>query len=351
MKQKILGLTATAVVGSSLFASAAAAESVVVKNGDTLWSLSRQYDTSVGKIKDANDLSNDFLKIGQVLELPNLNKPIPTSNQQTIPTVTPEVATTTTTKAVTYVVKSGDSLWVIAKSTNTTVNELKKLNGLKNDLIRVGQNLIVKHTTTTTKETEIIPVETPVSSSPSKAESSYSVKAGDSLWKIANQFNITVAELKVSNKLTSDVIKVGQVLKISGEIPTPEVPKNTVETKPASKIDTMINEAKALIGTPYVWAGNTPLGFDCSGYIYYVLNKVTSVSRLSTAGYWGIMKPVTAPSIGDFVFFTTYKEGPSHMGIYLGNNEFIHSSSSGVTISSLTNSYWQKRYLGAKRFS
>ncbi|MBM7602157.1 LysM repeat protein [Metabacillus crassostreae] len=350
MKQKILGLTATAVVGSSLFASAAAAGNVVVKSGDTLWSLSRQYDTSVGEIKNANGLSNDFLRIGQVLELPNSTSQIPKSNQQAAPTVTPKVSTTTT-KAVTYVVKSGDSLWVIARATNTTVSELKKLNGLKNDLIRVGQKLIVKQaTTTTTKETETIPVTTPVSSTPSQA-SSYSVKAGDSLWKIANQFNITVAELKVSNKLTSDVIKVGQVLKISGEIPNSEVPKNTVETKPASKIDTMIKEAKALIGTPYVWAGNTPLGFDCSGYIYYVLNKVTSVSRLSTAGYWGIMKPVTAPSIGDFVFFTTYKEGPSHMGIYLGNNEFIHSSSSGVTISSLTNSYWQKRYLGAKRYS
>ncbi|TXC93146.1 LysM peptidoglycan-binding domain-containing protein [Metabacillus litoralis] len=351
MKQKILGLTATAVVGSSLFASAAAAESVVVKSGDTLWSLSRQYDTSVGLIKNANGLSNDFLKIGQVLELPNTNSQIPKSNQQTASTVTPKVSTTTT-KAVTYVVKSGDSLWVIARATNTTVSELKKLNGLKNDLIRVGQKLIVKQaTTTTTKETETIPVTTPVSSKPSQAESSYSVKAGDSLWKIANQFNITVAELKVSNKLTSDVIRVGQVLKISGETSIPEAPKNTVETKPTSKVDTMINEAKALIGTPYVWAGNTPLGFDCSGYIYYVLNKVTSVSRLSTAGYWGIMKPVAAPSIGDFVFFTTYKEGPSHMGIYLGNNEFIHSSSSGVTISSLTNTYWQKRYLGAKRFS
>ena len=153
-----------------------------VKSGDTLWSLSRQYDTSVGDIKNANGLSNDFLRIGQVLELPDSTSQIPKSNQQAAPTVTPKVSTTTT-KAVTYVVKSGDSLWVIARATNTTVSELKKLNGLKNDLIRVGQKLIVKQaTTTTTKETETIPVTTPVSSTPSQA-SSYSVKAGDSLWK------------------------------------------------------------------------------------------------------------------------------------------------------------------------
>ncbi|WP_226666648.1 LysM peptidoglycan-binding domain-containing protein [Metabacillus litoralis] len=346
MKQKILGLTATAVVGSSLFASAAAADSVKVKSGDTLWSLSRQFETSVDKIKSANGLSNDFLKVGQVLELPSTNK------QNTTPVVTPKVetTTTTTTKAVTYVVKSGDSLWVIARANNTSVSELKKLNGLQNDLIRVGQKLVVnKETTTTTKETDKKSVVNPTK--PISSQSSYSVKAGDSLWKVANQFNITVAELKVTNKLTSDTIQIGQVLKITGEIPATDKQTDTVETNPTSKIDIMINEAKALIGTPYVWAGNTPLGFDCSGYIYYVLNKVTSVSRLSTAGYWDLMKPVSNPAVGDFVFFTTYKEGPSHMGIYLGNNEFIHSSSSGVTISQLSNSYWKERYLGAKRFA
>jgi peptidoglycan DL-endopeptidase LytE len=346
MRKKLFGLTATAVVGSSLFASMAAAESVKVKSGDTLWELSNTYNISVNSIKDTNGLTSDFLRIGQVLEIPVVSK-------QT--TSTPVSSTKTTQTQTNYKVKSGDSLWVIARANNTTVNDLKKLNGLTSDLIRVGQNLIVKkvvgETVVNSNSNESI-------KQPTNTNSTYIVKSGDSLWKIANQNNLTVAEIKVVNNLSSDVIRIGQVLKLNGEaMKSPSSVNNSTnknviapETQnSSSKIDTMISEAKSLMGTPYRWAGNTPSGFDCSGFIYYVLNKVTSVSRLSTAGYWDMMTSVSNPSVGDFVYFTTYKAGPSHMGIYLGNNEFIHASSSGVTISNLDNSYWKARYLGAKR--
>ena len=74
MRKKLFGLTATAVVGSSLFASMAAAESVKVKSGDTLWELSNTYNISVNSIKDTNGLTSDFLRIGQVLEIPVVSK-------------------------------------------------------------------------------------------------------------------------------------------------------------------------------------------------------------------------------------------------------------------------------------
>jgi LysM repeat protein len=350
MKQKLIGLTATAVVGSSLFTSFAAADNVKVESGDTLWELSHKYNTSVNTLMSLNGLKSDFLRVGQVLEIPGTTNN-PSSGTPVKSETKPITSTAPKTSTKTHKVKSGDSLWDLARSYGTSVVELKKLNGLKSDMIYVGQNLVVnKSTTESTGNSQTNePVKQP---SPTGTTSSYKVKAGDSLWKIANTYNLTIAEIKVANNLSSDLLRIGQVLKLTGAVNTPTEDKTVAPdtSNSSSKIDKMISEAKALMGTPYRWAGNTPSGFDCSGFIYYVLNKVTSVSRLSTAGYWDMMKSISTPSKGDFVYFTTYKAGPSHMGIYLGNNEFIHASSSGVTISNLDNSYWKQRYLGAKRF-
>ncbi|UAL50379.1 LysM peptidoglycan-binding domain-containing protein [Metabacillus dongyingensis] len=337
MKQKIIGLTASAVIGSTLIGSAASADSITVKKGDSLWKLSREYKTTVETIKLTNKLSKDMIFPGQVLQISRTAKK-PASSVQ-------KPAAPATTSSSTYKVKSGDSLWVIARKHNVSVIELKSLNGLKSDLIRPGQTLKVSKTTGKAPDAE---ASRPTANQP--AASTYKVQLGDYLGKIANQFELTVAELKAMNNLKSDVIYAGQTLKVKGSSAAP--PSKVEDTKPSanSKIDTMIAEAKKHIGVPYRWAGNTPSGFDCSGFMYYVLNKVTSVSRLSTAGYWDIMTPVSSPQKGDFVYFTTYKAGPSHMGIYLGNGEFIHASSSGVTISKLDNSYWKARYLGAKRY-
>ncbi|MGM7724606.1 LysM peptidoglycan-binding domain-containing protein [Metabacillus sp. Hm71] len=350
MKQKLIGLTATAVVSSTLFTSMAAAESIKVKSGDTLWELSRDYNTSVKTLMDLNGLNSSFLRVGQVLEVPGPKKTSSASSSSTSGTTQKKPITSTST----YKVKAGDSLWVISRRYNTSVSELKRLNGLKGDLIYVGQTLVVKKTAGQTAGNSQSSNQAEKPTNSGSSSSTYTVKAGDSLWKIANKFNITIAELKVTNNLKSDFLMIGQVLKVNGEVSKPSTNKSgsqgSQQSSSVSKVDKMISEAKALMGTPYRWGGNTPSGFDCSGFIYYVLNKVTSVSRLSTAGYWDMMKSVSTPSVGDFVYFTTYKAGPSHMGIYLGNNEFIHASSSGVTISNLNNTYWKQRYLGAKRF-
>ncbi|MGM0922251.1 MAG: C40 family peptidase [Bacillota bacterium] len=114
----------------------------------------------------------------------------------------------------------------------------------------------------------------------------------------------------------------------------------------------IVTTAKKYLNVPYVWGGMSPKGFDCSGYINYVFNKSAGKKLPRTVGdiYKQGVK-VSSPQAGDLVFFETYKPGASHAGIYLGNNQFIHSSSSkGVSITSMNNSYWSERYLGAKRY-
>jgi len=113
----------------------------------------------------------------------------------------------------------------------------------------------------------------------------------------------------------------------------------------------IIPQAKSFLGTPYVWGGTNPSGFDCSGFIQYLYAEQDIVIPRTVNEIWNYSTSVSSPSIGDLVFFETYQAGPSHLGIYLGNNEFIHAgTSNGVQISELHGSeYWESRYLGAKR--
>jgi cell wall-associated NlpC family hydrolase len=129
---------------------------------------------------------------------------------------------------------------------------------------------------------------------------------------------------------------------------TPQAAQKPAATA-ASNVQEIVVEAKKYIGTPYLWGGNTPSGFDCSGFVKYVFAKFGDSLPRTTESQWSATTPVNSPSIGDLVFFQTYKPGPSHVGIYLGNNKFISAASSGVTISDMTSSYWGTRYLGARK--
>lgn len=113
----------------------------------------------------------------------------------------------------------------------------------------------------------------------------------------------------------------------------------------------LIKKAKSLLGSPYVWGGTSPSGFDCSGFIQYVYQQENVTIPRTVNEIWNFSSPVSSPSVGDLVFFETYQPGPSHMGIYLGKGNFIHAGSSrGVEISNMNdNNYWKSRYLGAKR--
>ena len=116
--------------------------------------------------------------------------------------------------------------------------------------------------------------------------------------------------------------------------------------------NSIISLSMNYIGVPYVFGGTTPYGFDCSGYVQYVFaNAGISIPRTADVQYeFGTPISTTDLVAGDLVFFSTYTYGASHVGIYLGDNKFIHASSSrGVTIDSLGSSYYSSRYIGARR--
>lgn len=121
----------------------------------------------------------------------------------------------------------------------------------------------------------------------------------------------------------------------------------------ANTSDNVISKAKEHIGVPYRMGGTSPSGFDCSGFIYYVFNQIGMTLPRTAAGQYGAGTSVSKSNLepGDLVFFETYKRGPSHSGIYVGDNQFIHASSSrGIMISSINDPhYWAPRYLGARR--
>lgn len=113
--------------------------------------------------------------------------------------------------------------------------------------------------------------------------------------------------------------------------------------------------AEQFLGTPYVWAGSSPSGFDCSGFVSYVFkNFGYTVNRTAASMYTnGVAVDKSELQIGDAVFFASSSESIGHVGIYIGDGEFIHSSSGCgyVTISGLDESYYSRMYVGARRIA
>ncbi len=149
-----------------------------VKAGDTLYSIARRFDLSVNELKALNNLTSNNLSIGQVLII---------KEEADIP---PQPS-----NGITYIVKSGDTLYKIANQYNVTVAEIIDLNNLSTTVLTIGQELLIPDKSIDKTET-------------------YTVKKGDSLYKIANQFGITVDDIISSNNLTSTTLQIGQVLTI-----------------------------------------------------------------------------------------------------------------------------------------
>ncbi|HYZ15551.1 MAG TPA: C40 family peptidase [Candidatus Acidoferrum sp.] len=123
-----------------------------------------------------------------------------------------------------------------------------------------------------------------------------------------------------------------------------------IAARGAAMASNLTRNAMRFLGVPYVFGGTTTGGFDCSGYVQHVFAMMgVHLPRTADAQYDVAHRIKGRPIPGDLVFFQTYTSGVSHVGISLGGDRFVHASGHGVMVSSLHDSYWANRYLGARR--
>jgi peptidoglycan endopeptidase LytE len=341
--------------------STGASVNYTVKKGDNLSRIAKKYKISVHDIESANPHAPNNLKPGFRIVIP-VREAAAKKNGKTsrevkkIPAVDKAGKRgsehVTLAKEITdnnyHTVKKGETIASIAKKYSVAVSELKEMNNLKSSKVKKGQKLLVKQT----------------------GPKTYIVKKGDTLWKIAKKFDMEADDLTELNELASPDVKAGQKLYLEEKV-DPSVAESYHEVV-AKNIEEEIKQvseseefsgkdlrekltifAKKMLNIPYKFGGNNIMGIDCSAYVKKVY------------GLMGVDLPRTARqqfnegeaidkdelSIGDLVFFKTYASFPSHVGIYLGNNLFIHASSRGkkVTIDSLETPYYLKRFIGGKR--
>lgn len=325
---------------SSGSSSSSSSSTYTVKSGDSLSKIAAMHGISIKNLMDWNNLNSTLIFPGNKLVVKKGASSGSSSNSSS-------GSSSSSSSSSTYVVKSGDTLSGIAAKYGVTVNNLMKWNNLSSTTIYIGDKLKVNGSSSSSSGSS----SSSNSGSSSSSSTTYTVKSGDSLSKIASKYGVSVNNLMKWNNLSSTTIYVGDKLKINGS--SSSSGSNGGSSGGSQVSGDIVSVARSVLGTKYEWAGASPSGFDCSGFIYWAYNNAgKSIPRLSTDGYYNRSYMIDKPQVGDLVFFeNTYRAGISHMGIYIGNNEFIHAgTSTGVTVTNLNNSYWQKHFHSYKRF-
>lgn len=322
-------------------------KSYIVKKGDNLYDIAKQLGLSVQDLKNENGLTTDKLNIGDLILIPY------TQNEK------PSVLKSE------YIVKRGDTLGEISLKFKVPIKEIKNFNKLHNDRIKEGARLIIPGNTGASIAKES------TSQSNNAKLITYEVKKGDSLSLIAYRHNTSVKKIKHLNNINGTMIRSGQKIKIPVD-PNFKVIEKTAgfekyeysnHKKFSNNYHTtnnndfgksIIKVAKKYLGAPYKFGGTSYVtGIDCSAYVNKVFSNFDVDLPRTAREIFKVGRSVSKSrlAMGDLVFFTTYARYPSHVGIYIGGNKFIHASSKSkkVTIDNLDRRYYKNRYIGAKR--
>jgi peptidoglycan endopeptidase LytE len=241
-----------------------------------------------------------------------------------------------------YVVRSGDSICSIAERTGVDPDALLEANDLGcDDVIHPGQELVVPGTEAVDETSSDVP-------GSETAEVVYVVRRGDTLSEIARAYGVSVQTIVAANGVRNpNLIRVGRRLTIPGATEGANAGDGISADNP------LVRSALQYRGVPYRYAGMTTRGMDCSGLVARVLGlHGIEAPHNSRAQYeLGTSVPLDELQAGDLVFFHTTRPGISHVGIYIGDSQFIHASSGGgrVKVDRLDQGYYHSRLVGARR--
>lgn len=353
-----------------------------IKKGETLYTIAHMNHTTIAEVRETNGLKKgEVLKLGRVLTVPQDTYSAPRSEH------------VKKREPIEYTIKGGDTLYTVAHMYHTTIAEVREANGIKKgEILKLGRILTVPRDTyfpqskskhiKLAKKREKRAVKTAL----------HTVKSGDTLSEIAQRYHLSTAEVRALNKMKKgEVIKVGAKLKVLASS-RKSSKKRRVAKKGIKKAPTLAQKrivrterkteksakyslsdlffesngkgkkitslAKKKLGKRYVWGAEGTNVFDCSGLTQYVCKKngITLPRRAIQQSKVG--KRISRKDLkkGDLVFFDTSKRKKgyvNHVGIYIGNNKFIHASSAKkkVVITSLSKNFYSQRFKGARRVS
>ncbi|WP_338790014.1 LysM peptidoglycan-binding domain-containing protein [Bernardetia sp. MNP-M8] len=205
--------------GNTATASSPNTSVYTVQAGDSLWRIATKFNISVNEIKALNNLSSNSLSLGQQLRVSggsNYTAPVATPTVQTnSPTV---VKAPVFTPRPSYVVQTGDSMWRVSQKVGVSVNDLKSINDLDSNILRIGQMLYLEEKPEVASQAA--PVQNPQPTQAAPKIIYHTVISGDSLYRIAMAYNVSVQDIKESNGLSSNALSLGQRLMITKEVKT-----------------------------------------------------------------------------------------------------------------------------------